>query len=146
MDKIVEKIFKVTETGYTIQGQTILENKDLIVHITGGNVPHLGVIVSYDCKKDKVDEIRYYSHNNHDHKDFYLAERFVKDIKDSLPGSLCVTAGVHVDGITKEQISAAFTMMDELADQTKAWLKTLPKDFVDPQYTTGITDEEMHLK
>lgn len=54
MDKITEKIFKVKETGYTIQGQTILENKDLIVHITGGNVPHLGVIVSYDCKKIKL--------------------------------------------------------------------------------------------
>lgn len=142
----MEKIFHVTQEGYTIQGRAILENKDLIVHITGGNVPHLGVIVSYDCKKKRQDEIRFYSHNHHDHKDFYLAERFAKDIQDSLPGSLCVTAGVHVDGITKAQISAAFSMMDALADQIKTWLHALPHDFVDPQYTTGITDEEMHLK
>lgn len=141
----MEKIFQTTQAGYTIQALTIMENKDLIVHITGGNVPHLGVIVSYDYKLKKTDEIKFYSHNHHAHKDFYLAERFVDDLKDKLPGSLCVTAGVHVDGITKEQIEAAFTMMDDLAKQIGTWLDGLNLHFVKPQYTTGIKDDEVNL-
>lgn len=142
----MEKIFQTTQAGYTIQGQVILENRDVIVHLTGGNVPHLGVIVSYDCKRDQTDEIRFYSHNHHDHKDFYLAERFVKGIKAHLPGSLCVTAGVHVDGITKAQIEAAFTMMDDLVHQIGQWLDNLPTNFAEPAYTTGIQDRDVDIK
>ena len=47
--------------------------------------------------------------------------------------------------ITKEQIEAAFTMMDDLATQIKDWLTNLPTDFIEPQYTTKITDRDMHL-
>lgn len=141
----MQKIFKSNQAGYQIKSQVNLENKDLIVVITGGNVPHIGVILGYDGKLKKQSEIKIYSHNHHVHKDFYLAERFADKLKNSLPGSLCVIVGVHVDGITKEQIAAAFTMMDDLASQIKDWLAKLPTDFVDPQYTTKITDQEMNL-
>ncbi|WP_251545406.1 prenylated flavin chaperone LpdD [Limosilactobacillus caecicola] len=141
----MEKLFQVTQANYTCQAKVIMENKDLIVDITGGNVPHLGVIVSYDHKLDKTEEIKFYSHNHHAHKDFYLAERFVDDIKEVLPGSLCVTAGVHVDGISKKQIEAAFTMMDDLAKLVRQWLEGLDQDYVEPQYTTGIKDQDVDL-
>lgn len=141
----MQKVFHTNRAGYQIKAQATMENKDLIVVITGGNVPHIGVILGYDGKLKKQSEIKIYSHNHHAHKDFYLAERFASGLADCLPGNLCVTVGVHVDGITKEQIEAAFTMMDDLAAQIKAWLASLPTDFVDPQYTTKITDQDMHL-
>lgn len=142
----MEKLFQTSQQHYTIQARTILENRDLIVDITGGNVPHIGVILSYDHKLQKKEEIKFYSHNHHAHKDYYLVERFFNGVRESLPGNLCVTAGVHVDGITKAQIEAAFTMMDDLAKQISTWLNTMASNFVDPKYTTGITDEDMGLK
>ncbi len=141
----MEKVFVANQADYQIKAQATLENKDLIVVITGGNVPHIGVILGYDAKLKKRSEIKIYSHNHHAHKDFYLAERFADGLEEILPGNLCVTVGVHVDGISKEQIEAAFTMMDDLAARIKEWLATAPTKFIDPQYTTKITDQEMHL-
>lgn len=142
----MEKIFHSNQAGYQIEAKVMMENKDLIAVITGGNIPHIGVILSYDCKEKKQQEIKIYSHNNHVHKDFYLAERFAQGLIATLPGNLCVIVGVHVDGITKKQIAAAFTMMDDLAKQIKQWLKTSPQEFHEPAYTTGITDQEMNLQ
>ena len=77
-------------------------------------MPHLGGIVSWDFKTRKQSEIKFASHDGRTHKDIFLAERFAKDIEDQLPGNLCVTAGIHIDGITEEQIDASFPMTDQL--------------------------------
>lgn len=78
--------------------------------------------------------MKFANHDGRTHKDIFLAERFAKDIEDQLPG----TAGVHIDGITEEQIDASFPMTDQLAKQVLAWVRTFGGDFKRPEYTTHI--------
>lgn len=114
VNKMVKKLFTVKQAGYEISVEAEQMNCDLIVNLVGGDVPHLGGIVSWDFKTRKQSEIKFASHDGRTHKDIFLAERFAKDIEDQLPGNLCVTAGIHIDGITEEQIDASFPMTDQL--------------------------------
>ncbi|WP_308556298.1 hypothetical protein [uncultured Lactobacillus sp.] len=133
-----KKIFSVTKENYTIYAETELVNKDLLVNITGGNVPHLGGVVTWDVKTKKQCKVEFASHDGRKHKDIFLAERFAKRIEKKLPGNLCVTAGVHIDNITEAQINASFPMTDNLADQVLVWTLNQSDTFKKPQYTTHI--------
>lgn len=135
---MIKKLFTVKQAGYEISAEAELVNRDLLVNLVGGNVPHLGGIVSWDTKTKKQSEIKFASHDGRTHKDIFLAERFAKDIEEQLPGNLCITAGVHIDGITEEQINVSFPMTDQLAKQVLAWIKTFDNDFKWPEYTTHI--------
>ncbi|WP_283621992.1 prenylated flavin chaperone LpdD [Limosilactobacillus avium] len=140
---IHKQIFTVKQEGYTITASATLMNKDLLVNLTGGNVPHLGGIVSYDKKTGKVTKVHFASHDGRIHKDIMLAEQFVKRVVDQAPGNICVTAGVHVDGITAAQINASFAMVDNLAVQVITWFAGFAQEFSDPQYTTHLQNFEV---
>ncbi|OJG21583.1 hypothetical protein RU95_GL001106 [Enterococcus avium] len=43
-------------------------------------------------------------------------------IQSIIPGNCVITAGVHVDHISKEQIEASFPMTEELADELVLWI------------------------
>lgn len=143
---MLEKIFNVTQEGYTISANCQLLNQDLLVSLTGGDVPHLGGIVSWDVKTKKQEEIRFASHDGRIHKDIFLAEKFAQDIEHQLPGNLCVTAGVHLDGISQAQIEASFPMTQTLAKQVLAWVKENVKSAKKPEYTTHIKNYELTKK
>lgn len=143
---MLEKTFNVKQENYTISANCQLINQDLLVGLTGGNVPHIGGIVSWDGKAKKQEEIRFASHDGRIHKDIFLAEKFAEEIEHELPGNLCVTAGVHVDGITQEQIEASFPMTQELAKQVLAWVKVNTQNVKKPEYTTHIKNYELTKK
>lgn len=143
---MIEKTFNITREDYTISANCQLINQDLLVSLTGGNVPHIGGIVSWDCKAKKQEEIRFASHDDRIHKDIFLAEKFVEEIEHELPGNLCVTAGVHVDGITQNQIEASFPMTQELAKQVLVWVKESAQNAKQPEYTTHIKNYELTKK
>lgn len=132
------KIFTIERANYEIQAHAQLANQDLIVNLVGGDLPHLGGIVSFDQKTKQRKEIKFASHDDRTHKDIFLAERFARRIERQLPGNLCVTAGVHIDGITEEQINASFPMTDNLAEQVLKWVNTYADQFKEPQYTTHL--------
>lgn len=131
-------LFTVKDKGYSIVADTTLMNKDLVVNLIGGDLPHLGGIVSYDKQTGKVSETYFASHDGRKHKDILLAARFVKKTYDKVPGNLCVTAGVHIDGITAEQINESFPMTDKLAQQVIEWVVKFNDEFKNPQYTTHL--------
>lgn len=135
---IHQQTFTITQENYTITASVMLMNKDLDVNLTGGQLPHLGGVVSYDHQTGKIQKIYFASHDGRKHKDILLAERFVKRIAHQLPGSLCVTAGVHIDGITAAQINASFPMTDELAKQVAHWVNHYADDFSEPRYSTHL--------
>ena len=49
-----------------------------------------------------------------------------------------MTAGIHIDGITKEQIDASFVMCDELSEQVLNWFDQEIKTAKIPKYTTHL--------
>lgn len=143
---MLKKTFKVTQEDYTIAADCQLLNQDLLVSLTGGDVAHLGGIVSWDGKAKKQEEIRFASHDGRIHKDIFLAEKFAQDIEHQLPGNLGVTAGVHVDGISQAQIEASFPMTQTLAKQVLAWVKENTQNVKQPEYTTHIKNYELTKK
>ncbi|GHV97150.1 hypothetical protein lacNasYZ03_07400 [Lactobacillus nasalidis] len=130
-----KKVFTVSQEGYEISAEVELANKDLLVNLLGGDVPHLGGVLTYDHASGEVKELKFYSHDGRFHKDILLARVFASEVRDRLPGNLCVCAGVHVDGISKAQIAASTGMTQELAKQVLAWLKG-QEDFKEPAYTS----------
>lgn len=143
---MLEKAFKITQENYTIFAKCQLINQDLLVSLTGGDVPHIGGIVSWDSKSKKQEEIQFASHDGRIHKDIFLAKKFAEEIESQLPGNLCVTAGVHIDGITQSQIEASFPMTQELAKYVLSWVKANTKNVKKPEYTTHIKNYELTKK
>lgn len=135
---MLDKNFSVNREDYTINAHAQLLNQDVVVNIWGGDVPHIGGIVSYDGKAKKEQEIKFLSHDGRTHKDIFLAERFVEKVKTKLQGNICVTASVHVDGITAKQIEASYSMTDELANQIIYWINSLNIQFKDPKYIAHL--------
>ncbi len=142
VEQMPRKIFSVTRENYTIYADASLMNKDIVVTLSGGNIPHLGGVVTYDYKTKKVEKIYFDSHDGRKHKDIFLAERFTEKIVSKLPGNLCVTAGVHIDGITKAQIEASFEMCDSLAAHVINWIKDQTQNVQEPKYITHLKRDQ----
>ncbi|WP_282806039.1 prenylated flavin chaperone LpdD [Lactobacillus isalae] len=134
----MHKKFSVNKFGYSINAHVELMNSDMVVTLTGGDVPHLGGVVTYDFKTKKIEKVYFASHDGRKHKDVFLAESFAQKIISDLSGNLCVTAGIHIDGITKEQIDASFVMCDELGEQVLNWVDQKIKTAKIPKYTTHL--------
>lgn len=101
-------------------------------------VTQLGGVVTYDHASGEKTVVKFYSHNGRRHKDILLAQLLAKEVKASLPGNLCVMAGVNLDGITREQIEASAPMTRYLARQVLAWVKGQAGKFKNPAYTTHL--------
>lgn len=138
----MHKIFRAEKAGYSIVAEIKVVNADLLISLTGGDLPHLGGVVTYDIKADKVEKVYFASHDGRKHKDIFLAEKFMQNIKSKLPGNACITAGVHINGITKEQIDASYEMCDELTNQVANWLKNDAINIQTPEYTTHLNRDQ----
>ncbi|WP_334351715.1 prenylated flavin chaperone LpdD [Companilactobacillus sp. HBUAS56257] len=125
--------FSITEENYTMTANVEVIGKDLFIAITGGDNPHIGTVTTL-TKDSDLQTIRYPSHDGRFHKDDVLAKRVGKVIQSQLPGSCTITAGVHVNHISKKQIAVSSSMAQNLGEQIKTWLQTTDFDVPDPVY------------
>ncbi|AYE37821.1 prenylated flavin chaperone LpdD [Companilactobacillus zhachilii] len=114
--------FSVTQENYTMIADVEVIGKDLLIKITGGDTPHIGSVTTL-TKETDLETIRYPSHDGRLHKDDVLAVRVGKIIQDYLPGSCTITAGVHVNHISKKQIMVSAMMSKNLGEQIRTWLE-----------------------
>ncbi|HIX70054.1 MAG TPA: amino acid decarboxylase, partial [Candidatus Enterococcus stercoravium] len=98
-----QKKFQASRAGYTITAEVTVIGKDLSIALVGGDTPHIGT-VTWVSNNGASDTIRFPSHHGRFHKDDVLSEILIKQLQPLLPGSCVITAGIHVNGITKEQI------------------------------------------
>lgn len=126
--------FEVTDYGYSIQAQVDYIGADLFIQLTGGSHPHIGTVTTY-CKENADKQVvRFPSHSGRFHKDDVLADVLLEEIAELLPQNCVITSGVHVDGISKEQIAGAFEMTKELASKIGTWLKIEKLPISHPKY------------
>lgn len=125
--------FKVDQAGFQMSAAVESIGQDLLVKLTGGDHPHIGTISTYH-KDGAMEVLRFPSHSGRYHKDDVLAEVLFKEISDQLPGNLVITSGVHIDGITKEQIAASFKMAETLGKELCDELKNHPIKKSEPCY------------
>lgn len=137
MENRIEKVFTITKS-FQLKADCLLNNQDLLVNLTGGNIPHVGGVVTFDQKTQEETVVKFASHNGRLHKDIFLAQRLTEKIEKKLPGNLVINAGVHIDGISKEQIDDSFIMTDEIAEKILPWVKEKTSSFKNPKYTTHL--------
>lgn len=126
--------FEVTDYGYSIQAQVDYIGADLFIQLTGGSHPHIGTVTTY-CKKNADKQVvRFPSHSGRFHKDDVLAYVLLEEIAELFPQNCVITSGVHVDGISKEQIVGAFEMTKKLASKIAIWLKHEKSPISHPKY------------
>lgn len=125
--------FQVTQQGYSIQAAVHLVGPDLLIVVTGGTHPHVGDVTTL-TRETPLQTVRYPSHDGRFHKDDLVGERIARQVQPVLTGSCTVTAGIHVDHITRAQIAAAAPMGDDLGRQIATWLKAHPDTTPQPVY------------
>lgn len=125
--------FNVTQKGYTISADVTVIGKDLLIVVTGGSNPHIGDVTTL-TKDTTIQTIKYPSHDGRFHKDNFVGERVAKVVQPALPGSCTITAGIHVNQITKAQIAASAPMGENLGRQVVDWLTAHPVEAPVPQY------------
>ncbi|WP_125980731.1 prenylated flavin chaperone LpdD [Loigolactobacillus iwatensis] len=117
--------FTVKQTAYEMQLDLKRENQDLLLILTGGDVPHFGVVTTL-TKTTTPATVRFPSHAGRLHKENVLTERLANKLQSQLTGTCTIIGGVHVNQITQAQIDASFTMVDTLANQALNWLNLHP--------------------
>lgn len=128
-----QKTFQASRAGYTITAEVTVIGKDLSIALVGGDTPHIGT-VTWVSNNGASDTIRFPSHHGRFHKDDVLSEILIKQLQPLLPGSCVITAGIHVNGITKEQITASFDMAEEIAKELATWIRNYDFGNSEPVY------------
>jgi len=125
--------FSTTQENYTMTAKIEVIGKDLFIAVTGGDNPHIGTVTTL-TKDTEMQTIRYPSHDGRFHKDDVLAIRIGKIIKNNLPGSCTITAGIHVNHISKKQIMVSSAMAQDLGEQINHWLEQTDFEIAAPIY------------
>lgn len=119
-------------TTYRISADIQYINKDLLIILTGGNVPHIGTVTVNETNKMKT--YQFHSHSGRHHKDNVLAEIILKDLNQHFKGNCVILSGVHVDQITKQEIKESFLLVQEIAQDIYHWIDEHQPQFKDPLY------------
>ncbi|WP_265459884.1 amino acid decarboxylase [Enterococcus sp. HY326] len=124
------KNFSTSELGLTISAEVTIIGKDLLIKISGGDTPHIGTVTTLS-KTAAIETRCFPSHDGRLHKDDVLALIVAKKIQPLLPGTCVITAGVHVNKITSDQIVAASKITQQLAEEIANWITKF--DFTTPE-------------
>jgi len=126
-------IFNTEQAGYAMTAALQVIGRDLLIVVTGGTNPHIGDVTTV-TKTTAPETVKFPSHDGRFHKDNFISERLAKIVQPYLPGSCTITAGIHVNQITKAQIAAAGPMTIDLGHQIIAWLDDNPIKAAKPEY------------
>jgi len=127
--------FTTAQAGYQMTATLQVIGSDLLIVVTGGTNPHVGDVTTLTADTEPQ-TVKFPSHNGRFHKDNFISERMAKAIRPHLVGSCTITAGIHVNQITKVQIAAAAPMTEALSRQIITWLQDHPIQAAQPEYYT----------
>ncbi|MFC6182481.1 prenylated flavin chaperone LpdD [Lactiplantibacillus daowaiensis] len=125
--------FTTTQAGYQMTATLQVIGFDWLIVVTGGSNPHIGDVTTLTAT-GQPQTVKFPSHDGRFHKDNFISERLAHQVQPYLTGSCTITAGIHVNQITKAQIAAAAPMTTELGNQLIAWIKAHPTQAAQPEY------------
>lgn len=96
--------------------KAIYVGEDLIIIISGGDIPHIGSI-SYGGQEFKNKEFKDNTIIYKNHKEHIISQRFSQRIGEVFKGNYIISAGIHLDNITKEEIEIVQRMSEELLEE-----------------------------
>ena len=93
------------------EAQLMKAGEDLLVFLTGGDTPHIGASVCCDAGGN-VKEAALPGH-----KDQIVMKTMAERLSKAAGCSVCVAGGIHIDGITREQIRLIIELCEQLTDE-----------------------------
>lgn len=96
--------------------------EDLIIVVSGGDVPHVGAI-SYGGEgfQNKDFEKNTIVYGNH--KEYIISQRFSQRIGDIFKGNYMISVGMHLENITGEEIKIVIKLSEELLEEIISIIK-----------------------
>lgn len=125
--------FKTEQAGYAMTATLQRIGFDLLIVVTGGTNPHIGDVTTVTATTP-AQTVKFPSHDGRFHKDNFISDRLAAQLQPYLSGSCTITAGIHVNQITKAQIAAAAPMTESLGQQIIDWLAAHPVKAARPVY------------
>ena len=108
--------FTMTGHGVSVQFRVLRMGTDCLVLAAGGDTGHIGAIAFGD--RDEC-----LSNAREGHREGVVTELIYRELESVVSGGLAVLAGIHVDGITKEQITGVVALCEEGAHRIAAGLR-----------------------
>lgn len=129
--------FLAHDGGFEMIAEVSRVGNDVLITISGGDVPHIGTVTTR-LSGGEPDTVCFPSHDGRLHHDGVLAERLLEQLADDLMATCVVTAGVHIDGITQDQLTAAPEIAARLGLRVARWLRDHPATTSEPAYTSHL--------
>ncbi|MCI1893788.1 MAG: hypothetical protein LKJ29_06605 [Lactobacillus sp.] len=129
-----EHTFTVTRSGYTMQAKLRRENQDVLIELTGGDVPHYGVVTAVSLHQP-LQTIALPSRPGHHHQEGVLTERVATVIAPVLQSNAFIVGGLHVNRISKQQLAVAGAMAQALGEQIRDYLATHPRTRIEEEFS-----------
>ena len=108
--------FTMTGHGVSVQFKGLRMGTDCLVLAAGGDTGHIGAIAFGDRGECL-------SNAREGHREGVVTELIYRELKSVVSGGLAVLAGIHVAGITKEQITGVVALCEEGAHRIAAGLR-----------------------
>ncbi len=119
-----DQVFTETQAGYAMRVRLTRQSQDVLLELTGGDVPHFGVVTTVG--QDGVHTHALPSRPGHVHQEGVLTEQLAQAIASVLSGNAIIVAGMHVNTITPAQMTAAVEMTARFGRQVHDWLLAHP--------------------
>lgn len=117
--------FSATKDSLTIKIELQLINNDIIMMITGGDEPHIGSVTTFS--KGISQTTCFLCDNGKRHKDHIISEKILDMITPFIYGNCVITAGIHIDHISSQQITDSYLLAENLGNSIVQWLKNNAK-------------------
>ncbi len=114
--------FRVKKGAYAIEAHAIVSGSDVVLHLGGGDHPHVGAI-SLATYVEATHGVTLRSLTAGHHKESKLTEHIAKFTAEELQCTAAVSAGIHYDCLGSEGIDAILSLADEAGRRTVAWIQ-----------------------
>jgi len=117
MNKVVEK--RIGRVG--LRMEAIRMGEDYCIVITGGDRPHLGAVALSTPRPSLADSRKISASTSVltlvGHKEDDVAKKIAHQYAATLNRHVVVACGVHLDGITEEELAVMEQLLEELAEK-----------------------------
>lgn len=126
LDRIV---VRSTGSEFVVEAEAVRIGADFLVCIHGGDKPHIGAVAAAQPRLSLADPARVSATASVlaylGHKEDVVVKRVSEQLAAALAANVVVTAGLHWDRLTPDDLPTVMTRCDEIAVLLAARLKDL---------------------
>lgn len=107
----------IGEAPYRVCARLLYVGEDVLVAVGGGTHPHIGAVATATIASGHVETT---VHTFPHHRESVVAGRFAHRLSEKIGKTVVVTAGIHVDAATKDDIARlldhAWKLLERLSE------------------------------